>query len=281
MPSATALAVALARGLASLGDAPAPDPVARELLPRGLGALLRGLDPIAARVPLEPALRVASAGLIGHVALRTAAIDAALVEAIRCGVDQVVILGAGLDARAYRLDALRDATVLEVDHPATQRFKRGRVEGLLPMARDVRFIAVDFERDDLGARLAEEGHDASRPTFWLWEGVVMYLEEPAIRGSLRAMHARSAPGSRLGVTYGLNEDGLWLRRFSRAVLAGFRVLGEPLIGLTTTVAFHALLGDEGWRVLGDEGPKEWRARYRHGVGGPFAVEERLAVAERA
>ena len=191
---------------------------------------------------------------------------------------QVVLLGAGLDARAYRLEALSDATVYEIDHPATQRYKRARVEGLIPTARAVRFVTVDFERDRLDERLAEAGHDLDRPSLWVWEGVTMYLPEPAIRGSLRAMRRRSGPGSRLAVTYGLAHDRLWLARMSGAVLASFRVLGEPLIGLTTTEAIHAVLEEEGWPVVEDSGPGSWSERYRFGRPSLLSIAERLAVA---
>lgn len=103
---------------------------------------------------------------------RTVAIDEAIVAA---AAPQLVILGAGLDGRAWRLPALAEATVFEVDHPDTQRDKRARIAALAPAARDIRFVAVDFTRDDLGRALEQAGHDPARPTTWLWEGVVMYL----------------------------------------------------------------------------------------------------------
>ena len=104
---------------------------------------------------------------------RTVAID----EAVRAAASpQVVILGAGLDGRAWRMQELRDVTVFEVDHPDSQRVKRARVSALQQVARDVRFVPVDFTRDRLDDALAAAGHDATRPTTWIWEGVVMYLE---------------------------------------------------------------------------------------------------------
>lgn len=280
-PSATAAAVAFARGIASLParrSAPSPDPVAAALLHPALGGVLRSLRPIARRTSaVSWALRLGSLGLVDHMALRTAAIDDALRDACADGVDQVVILGAGLDARAWRLAALSDAVVFEVDHPATQRFKRSRVDPLDPRAREVRFVSVDFERERVDARLADEGHDAARRSFWIWEGVVMYLADAAVRGSLEAVRARSAEGSRLAVTYGTTDDQLWLARFARTVHLGFQILGEPLIGLTSRGAFHDRLRATGWRVLDDTGPRDWRARY--GYGALLTIEERLVVAE--
>ena len=129
---------------------------------------------------------------------RTVAID----DAVRAAAaPQVVILGAGLDGRAWRMPELRDAVVFEVDHPDSQREKRARVAALQPVARDIRFVPVDFTRDRLDDALAAAGHDATRPTTWIWEGVVMYLELADIEATLSVIARRSAPRSRLIVLY--------------------------------------------------------------------------------
>ena len=88
-------------------------------------------------------------GMVDHVCLRTAAIDAAVVRAVEAGCRQLVILGAGLDGRAWRLNALREVDVYEVDHPDTQAEKRRRVDGLMQAASSVSFVPVDFARDRL------------------------------------------------------------------------------------------------------------------------------------
>lgn len=195
----------------------------------------------SARLLASWALRLGSLGLADHIALRTAAIDDALRDACAARTAQVVILGAGLDARAWRLAALSDAVVFEVDHPATQRLKGSRV-GALDHAREVPFVAADFKRESVADRLAKEGHDAARDTFWVWEGDVMYLPSAAVRASLDAVRARSAPGSRLAVTYGTREDTVWLDRFSRTVTLGFQILGEPLVGLHHPLGVPRSLG---------------------------------------
>ena len=281
-PSSTAAAVAFARGVASLparSQAPSPDPLAARMLPRRLGRVLDGLSPLARRTgAVSLALRYGSLGLVDHVALRTAAIDRALGDACREGVAQVVILGAGLDARAWRLSALLGLTIFEVDHPATQRLKRSRVAGLDPRAAEVHFVPVDFAREDLGARLGEEGHDPDQPTFWIWEGVTMYLPVEAMCATLDVLARRSPPGSTLAVTYHSEQDRFWLARIPRLVHLGFELLGEPLVNVMSSERFRALLGDAGWDVAADSGPRDWRRRYRY--GGPLTIDERLVVAER-
>jgi methyltransferase (TIGR00027 family) len=175
--------------------------------------------------------------------VRTVAID----EAVRQkSAPQLVILGAGLDGRAWRMPELRDAVVFEVDHPDSQRDKRARVAGLAQAAREVRFVSVDFTRDDLDQALGAAGHDPARPTTWIWEGVVMYLERAAIEKTLAVIERRSAAGSRLIIAY--HSPALIL------ALVGVVVgrLGEPLRSVFTADAMSELLQKYRFTVTRDE-----------------------------
>lgn len=132
-----------------------------------------------------------------QMAVRTVTVD----DAIRAAATpQVVILGAGLDDRAWRLEELAGVTVVEVDHPASQADKRRRVEGLEPVSAP-RYAAVDLATSPLGPALATVGFDETLPTTWVWEGVVMYLAPPAVESTVGQVAALSAPGSRLIVNY--------------------------------------------------------------------------------
>src|SRR3954471_16825892 len=122
---------------------------------------------------------------------RTVAIDRELRDA---AAPQVVILGAGLDGRAWRMRELAEAVVFEVDHPDTQRQKIQRISSLTLEARDIRFVALDFTHGDLEQALEAAGHDRHVPTAWIWEGVVMYLTRAEIESTLRTLEARSARG---------------------------------------------------------------------------------------
>lgn len=174
---------------------------------------------------------------------RTVAIDAAVREA---AAPQLVILGAGLDGRAWRMEELRDTVVFEVDHPDSQRGKRARAKALAPVAREVRFVAVDFERDGLDEALAAAGHDAERPTTWIWEGVVMYLAPADIAATLGVIGRRSAARSRLVVVYHRPAFAL---RIMRPVM---RRIGEPLRSSFTAEAMKALLATHGFAVVRDQ-----------------------------
>jgi methyltransferase (TIGR00027 family) len=174
---------------------------------------------------------------------RTVAIDDAVRDA---GCAQIVILGAGLDGRAWRMSELRDKTVFEVDHPDSQREKRTRAEALPQIAGDVRFVPVDFQRDDLDSALSAAGHDPSRPTTWIWEGVVMYLALADIEATLAVIARRSAEASRLIVAY--HSPGLILPLIR--VLVGR--LGEPLRTTLTADGMRAMLEKHGFAVLDDK-----------------------------
>jgi methyltransferase (TIGR00027 family) len=176
------------------------DPWGQRLAPAPLALLLR--LPFWSPA-LRPGLRLALLPLVAgavHMQVRTRLIDDEIERFVAAGGRQLVILGAGFDARALRLrPALRGSRVFEVDHPATQREKRARFgEG------SATYVPWNFESDPVGglpARLAEAGHDPARPTLTVWEGVTLYLSEPAIAATSAAIAAWSAPGSRLAFTY--------------------------------------------------------------------------------
>ncbi len=131
------------------------------------------------------------------LAVRTIAID----DAVRAAASpQLVVLGAGLDARAWRMPELSATTVFEVDHPASQAEKRHRLGDRKPVT-DTRFVPVDFAQDSLVTALTAAGHDHSRPTTWIWEGVVPYLTPAQVAETLIAIAQRSAPTARLLITY--------------------------------------------------------------------------------
>jgi methyltransferase (TIGR00027 family) len=245
--------VTFARALADAGFTDArgfADPTARPLLPP---AWVAKLDALLARGGgrWQRALK----RMADLLALRTLAIDAAVRDAVAGGARQLVILGAGLDGRAFRMAELAAIDVFEVDHPDTQAQKRARAAALTAKARSLQFVAVDFERDALADRLAAAGHRAGEPSVWVWEGVVMYLGDEAVRATLAAIAARSARGSTLVVQYNTRKG---VDLCSRLLL---RLLGEPQIGLRSPQEMAAELTAAGFRVAADSGCADWAARF--------------------
>lgn len=132
-----------------------------------------------------------------YLGLRTASFDDDVRRAIDAGIDQVVILGAGLDTRAARL-ATPGVRFFEVDHPATQADKRERLANVAGYPIEAAtFVTCDFERQDFLARLAAAGHRSDAPTIFVWEGVVYYLTEAAVRATCTRIAKGCDPRTRL------------------------------------------------------------------------------------
>jgi methyltransferase (TIGR00027 family) len=220
------------------------DPTAMTLLPDDVRARVErfrtGAVPTTQRERIEKKFLQKRTSMM---VARTVAID----EVVRgAAAPQVVILGAGYDGRAWRMPELKDTVVFEVDHPDTQREKRARTAALHQLAREVHFVPVDFSRDNLEDALAAAGHDTARPTTWIWEGVVMYLERADIEATLSIIGRRSASGSHLTIAYISPALLRWI-----AGLA-VRRLGEPFLSVFTHREMQALLARYGFRVRDDD-----------------------------
>ncbi len=201
--SFTAAWVAACRGLGALLPAEA------QLADDPWGTRFGGLPPRMVESPITARALTSTPALLRwvlYMQVRTRVIDDALLAFARGGGRQVVLLGAGFDCRAARFaHELADATVYEVDHPATQAKKREVLGAAAsPHGPRVVYLPWDFERQalaDLGPALAAQGFDQSQRALTIWEGVTMYLTEPAIEATVAAVHAWSAPGSPLVFTY--------------------------------------------------------------------------------
>ncbi len=164
--------------------------------------------------------------------VRTRLIDDLVRDSVRCGARQLVLLGAGFDSRAFRLDEAKHIQTFEVDHPATQRAKRERLKRVLePPPENVQFVEMNFETDSLERKLREAGFDEKIPAVVLWEGVVSYLSEPAVDANLIVLSRLLAPNSRLILTYvdkGALDGSMKFRSASRWT-SWVKRSGEPFI----------------------------------------------------
>jgi methyltransferase (TIGR00027 family) len=145
-------------------------------------------------------------GLRAHVVLRSRFAEDRLAEAVKRGVTQYVILGAGGDTFAYRQpDWARSIRVFEIDHPASQEDKRQRLAAAgIDVPLNVRYAAINFETTTLRDGLAAGGVDLAAPTFFSWLGVTMYLTEAAIDAVLKTV-AAFGRGSEIVFTYARRE----------------------------------------------------------------------------
>ncbi|MFB7906027.1 SAM-dependent methyltransferase [Kitasatospora sp. NPDC056076] len=192
----TAVLVAAARAIEThRPDALARDPYAEHFV--------RAV-PAAADWPLHPQDVPAGEadplwGRLGrYFALRTRALDDQLLRAVQLGARQVVLLGAGLDARAYRLDWPSDCALYEIDRPEVLAFKQGVLDGIEARPTTPHRVTVGTDlRTDWAQALTDAGFRPDRPTAWLAEGLLLYLPGTAERELFATVARLSAPGSTL------------------------------------------------------------------------------------
>jgi methyltransferase (TIGR00027 family) len=242
------------------------DDLALSILPAGQRAIVRTMRlPFLRRLAMTAGER-AVPGSWTIITCRKRYIDDKLDESLG-NIDAVVILGAGMDTRGYRLAHRSDIPVFEVDLPVNIERKKTAVRraiGGLPMS--VQLVPVDFERDDLFGALTGHGYKSDARTFFIWEGVTQYLAEDAVRATLAALQA-SPSGSRLVFTYvrkdfidGLNMYGasLLYKRFRQRQQVWKFGLSPDEVG--------AFVGEYGWRLLEQAGPDYFVEHYIEPAG---------------
>ena len=198
---------------------------------------------------------------------RTRLIDDYVSGSLYEGVDQVIILGAGFDCRAYRIPGIETTRVFEVDHPATLSKKKEGLRHLFQLLpKHVVYVNVDFNTQSLSQVLYDSGFKASQRSFFIWEGVTNYLTEQAV-------------DSTLSYVGGLSESRLVFTYVHRGVLDGSATFGGTRhvrntlqrAGETWTFGFYpehlqVYLAERGLDLTEDVGASEYRARYMGAFG---------------
>jgi methyltransferase (TIGR00027 family) len=176
------------------------DQFARRFLGLRFGVIVRSR--LLTRIALWYAERVLP-GAANSLVARTRYIDDYLKACIDDGIEQLVILGAGYDSRAYRFDGLKGKVrVFEVDHPNTQRAKIQKIKkifGALPS--HVVYVGLDLDEKKLGEGLLEAGYVKDKKTLFIWEGVTVYLTPEAVDETLAFLAGNSGKGSSLIFDY--------------------------------------------------------------------------------
>ena len=187
-------------------------------------------------------------------------------------IDQLVILGAGYDTRAHRLDCLSDTTVYEIDHPDTQADKRSILAGVTTLAaRSLTFVSVDFERDDLANALSASGYQRGKRTMFLWEGVTQYLSSHAVDKTLSAIRQTACEGDSLVFTY-VDDAALGgdISRFPEAArwMNGTAKRAEPWIFGLSPTDLPDYLRTRGFCLASDLSTREAGRLYFRPLGRP-------------
>lgn len=183
-----------------------------------------------------------------QVTCRSRYTEDSLVRGLRNGISQYVILGAGLDSFAWRSRLAAQVRVFEVDHPATQEWKRQ----VQPALSGAILVPVDFTSDALGERLAQAGFDFTAPALVSWLGVTMYLDQDAIEEVLSVIGS-FAPGSDLIVDYmlpaGLRDAAG--NTYAELVGRASAEQGEPWLSCLRPAEMAALLRRYGFAAIRD------------------------------
>ena len=201
--------------------------------------------------------------LRAFVVVRSRIAEDALAAAVAAGIRQYVVLGAGLDTFAYR-NPFPELRVFEVDFPATQTWKRHRLETAgIPIPPTLTFVPVDFERQRLSDELRHAGFAADRPAWFSWLGVTPYLEHATILSTFRDIASLAGAGGGVVLDYGVEPSLLTLgqRMAVRAVAARVRLGGEPFKSYFTPEGIAADLRATGFEAIDDLSPAEINARY--------------------
>jgi methyltransferase (TIGR00027 family) len=254
-PSRTALRVALRRAAHQLYDAPPlvlADPIAVPILGNAYAEELH-------RTPTRPD-RPFSVSLRAFLVARSRYAEDNLAQAVAQGITQYVLLGAGLDTFAHR-NPYPHLRVFEVDHPATQQWKRELLEtGDLPAPANLTYVPVDFERQSLPEQLHSAGFDPKARTLFAWLGVVPYLTLEAFRSTIHFIAAQP-PGSGVVFDYSQPRSALPFReRLAHDSLASrVKLAGEPFQLFFTPSQIASEL--TAFRTVEDLGSAEINPRY--------------------
>ncbi len=205
------------------------------------------------------------------IAVRTRFAEDALAAAVERGVRQLVVLGAGLDTIAFRSPWGDRVRMFEVDHPATQAWKRARLaDAGIKEPQWLIFAPVQFELETLADGLATAGFDPAQQTFFTWLGVVPYLTEAAIWRTLGFI-AGVPGGAHVVFDYADPPESLSpeMRAYRDEGAARVAALGEKWLTHFEPQELHGKLAGLGFREIEDLGPPEIRARYFPSSTGPL------------
>jgi methyltransferase (TIGR00027 family) len=265
--SKTALGTAIGRALEwyrSDKDRLFEDPFARAFLTPGYRLMLDLL-----RLPgIGPALLAMRErqipGIMGNLFCRTRFIDDALRNALEKGLDQVVILGAGLDSRAYRMPAVDQTRSFEVDHPPTSALKQTRVKRVLgTIPAHISFVPIDFDRQNLDTEMAAADFRTGAQTLFIWEGVTQYITAEAVDATFRYVSRAAAAGSGIVFTYikrGIIDGSIDFKG-KQSLFSYLKRYGVPWVFGIDPAELSRYLAERGFALIEQVGAPEYQKRY--------------------
>ena len=213
-------------------------------------------------------------GLKNSIIARVRYFDDFVQKSIDDGLEQMVILGAGYDSRAYRLERLRKIRIFEIDHPATQIVKIEKIKKIFGDLPDhVAYIPVDFAAEDLGRKLLETRYDRSQKTLFLMEGLLYYLSPIVVDGILSFIVKNSGKGSVILFDYFPQSvvDGSCNLELGRNIHNGLAQIGEPLQFGIEEGTVERFLAERGFSKIQNVTSDDYKRAYFLGVNESRAV----------
>jgi len=229
------------------------DPIARSLVP--------GYKFILSKLTVDSGLYGRFfPGAIEFITARERYIDDFLKACLREGLDQVVVLGAGFDTRAYRIEGIEKTRIFEVDYPATQETKQKRLKKVIdPLPDYVTFVSIDFNTQALDERLPANGYDEHGKTLFIWQGVTGYLTPEAVDNTLAFISNHSGQASAVIFDYMTNEA---LRGpAGKKIRPLMRVIGEDIISGIDEDQIEPFLTQRGFRDIRNVDADELKRLY--------------------
>jgi methyltransferase (TIGR00027 family) len=216
------------------------------------------------------------------IPLRARWVEDRLARAYESGLRQYIILGAGLDSFAFRQpDEFGDLSIIEIDHPNTQRWKRERIEALRwKIPANLSFTECDFEQTSMIDALNHSGFDANQPAFISWMGVTYYLERNVTQAALRDLDAVLAPRSEVAFDYLRPYGDLAERYVELEKLSGqyLKKKGEPHVNKLHAADVGADVLAAGFTSVVLETEETLREQYGDDLAGPIPLSERFGLA---
>ena len=205
--------------------------------------------------------RKVAPGLHEHLISRTRFIDDLIKKGAASGVEQYVILGAGYDSRAHRLELPSSLRIFEVDQPEVQARKRSKLPKELPNSENVTYVTVDFTHQSLTKQLMAAGFDQSKSTVFTLEGVSQYITKEAVSSTIKELATLTQKASSIFFISYVDElldkdpEACFGKGYPKAAkraetikYLSAKAAGEPWISFYTAEEIESVLSQNGFSI---------------------------------
>ncbi len=271
--SRTAMMAAIHRFIASKEEQPnfqGPDNLAKLFLPPKAKILLSFSF---IRRAIRKKLHKKVPGSYEYVTARTTHFDNLFKHALEENIPQIVFLGAGYDTRAVRFkDTIQQTNIFELDAPTTQQHKKKLLQkNNISIPSQVSFVPINFSKENMDHVLSKAGYDTSLKSFFLWEGVTMYLPEEAIKKTLAFIKNNSGRDSTVAFDYFYKSfiDGKCEYYGAKELLESVSKTGEPYQFGIEEGKINSFLSENGFDVLSHHTPDEFEKSASYDGNGEF------------